>query len=246
MNKSVAVILIVAVVTFSSLTFSFVSAQATKWTCATPIPATCSSAGKSPNVVAPNPAGGNYPEGRCPKSYWGANTFINIKDQYNQCADDGTACCADPCTFKSTVDTCLAVKEQTGSTTPFCVYMPVGTNKYACIAKYKLCLLNKLEDCTKAPLCEINNATNPHTCDVKARYTVAEISAATLEKCPALHGVVIAFLILMFLSLVGAIIFVIVVVIVKQAKADEEDKKLAEAQAAAEAAGKDEGAAADF
>lgn len=144
---------------------------------------------------------------------------------------------------------CLALTLNDGSTTR-CAYMPYSGSRFNCVSKWKLCLLNSgsVSVCQRDIMCEMNNKTTPPTCVVKAKFQAEEIAAAAnLDECPALHGAVIAFLVLMFVSLVGAIVFVIVVVIYKQKKADEEERKAKEEQEAAEAAAKaQQDDAADF
>jgi hypothetical protein len=195
----------------------------------------CKGAGQAPAVTVDS-----LPVGRCTQNYFRVNDLANIKEQFNQCADDGTTCCTDPCTLQLDVQGCLGLMLPDGSSTR-CSYMPYSGSRYNCVSKWKLCLRfsNSVAECQRNVMCEMNNASTPPTCIVKPRFQTEQAAAtATLDECPALHGVVIAFLVLMFISLVGAIVFVIVVVIYKQKKADEEERKAKEEQEAAEAAAK--------
>ena len=191
------------------------------------------------NTVCDNAQAGTSNQGRCPIS-WLLSAFKTdpngVADIYTQCHDDGNTCCADPCGNMPTAERCLSLPESANSPSPLCIFMPYSETEYHCISKYKLCALNSFATCQKLPLCEFSNTSN--TCGLKLQYSAAEQQDFSLAQCPALHGAVVAFLVLMFISLVGAIIFVIIVVIVKQRKADEEEKKAAEEAAAAEAAAK--------
>ena len=189
-----------------------------------------------PGNVAPSrlcaSAGSN---GRCPLSYFRSQPLNDIKQIYMQCEDNGATCCTDICTLQASASACRGlVDPATGA--PNCIYMPASDSSYTCVAKKKLCLLNSPSDCAKLPLCEMNNVTG--TCLVRLTYSVAEIAGASINACPALHGIVIAMLVLMFLSLVTAVVIVAVVVVYKQRKADEEEKKAQEEAEAAEAAAK--------
>jgi hypothetical protein len=161
---------------------------------------------------------------------------------YLQCRDNGDTCCNDPCiNFQSSGD-CLKPTESADTAAPLCVFM-AGTvdqasaiGRFQCLSKVKLCALSGNATCSVTPLCEWDASNNQ--CNLKLSYSPQEQAAGSISNCPALHPAVVAFLVLMFISLVGAIIFVVVVVIVKQRKADEEEKKAAEEAAAAEAAAK--------
>jgi hypothetical protein len=162
----------------------------------------------------------------------------NMGNIYLGCLDDGKTCCNDPCTVFFTASTCLSLTESVGSSSPMCIFMPDTKTSYQCISKVKMCAINPVADgsCDRVPLCQADNVTG--NCQLKVTYTAAQVQDYSLATCPALAGVVVAFLVLMFISLIGAIIFVVIVVVVKQRRADEEEKKAAEEAAAAEAAAK--------
>lgn len=222
--KSFSAALLCLVVVVAAAMLACNGAVVSAWTCTTSVQ--CDAAGTPPAAAIPATR-------RCGAAYWQGNKLANIKDQFNYCLDNDAQCCTDPCTLRSDRTSCLALVE---SGSPLCIFMPFSSTSYACIAKQKLCLLLKPAECSKLALCAQDNVTN--TCGLRASFSVAEISAASVSACPALAGVVVAFLVLMFLCLVGAIIFVVVVVVMKQKKADEEEKKAAEEAAAAEAAAK--------
>jgi hypothetical protein len=178
--------------------------------------------------------------GSCEISYWKGLMPLSKTQlvQYGACSPDPDgntqSCCVDPCTKQSSMTACVTYTGVEGG----CLWAPgllTLAPGYMCITAEKLCYLIPADQCALAGMCEL--ASDNVTCTTKENYSPDDQPAARIsvaDQCSGLPGLVVAMLVLMFLSLLGGIILVGVIVVTRKKAADE-----AEAREAADMAERD-------
>lgn len=136
---------------------------------------------------------------------------------------DGSGCATDVCFSHATGSSCVDGDQCS----------PVPTGDFKCMSSQLLCWsLNETQCasrkyCAWVPVSGYCNYTVP---------TVAPATARALElqdDCPAIHPVVLAILIIMFVTLLIAVAIVVVVVVLNKKKQDELEREDEEAEAEA-------------
>jgi hypothetical protein len=142
------------------------------------------------------------------------------------------ACIANP-SGGLCVDECVVRTSCMSSS--ICTLVPGRSTALNCVSKDKLCSAfsgSNASLCQSMPMCGFDSSS-------KACYFAPPSNPTTppgesvAEKCPALHPIVIAMLVLMFLTFIAGVVIVAVVVIRNQKKADEEEQRKEQAAAAA-------------
>jgi hypothetical protein len=143
---------------------------------------------------------------------------------YLDCWHVGGACCVDECRVHKLKDSCVKSGQ--------CAVLPGNGRTNQCVNKNKLCGLLTPEQAKPYIFCKQD--VTPGMYDVPAEFIAAALDeSAVTDKCPAMHPMVIAMLVLMFITLVAGVVVVAVVVIRNQKKADEEEARAEVAAAAA-------------
>ena len=143
---------------------------------------------------------------------------------YNTFLCCSSACTVDQCSQFSDASSCLAVKG--------CAPVPEQGGLVACIAQSKLCQLTPDNQCAGYRFC--SNSSGSCAFDVSSSAPSTDDGPSVADSCPAMHPMVVAMLVLMFLTFVGAVVLVAFVVVRNQRQADEDEKR-AETAAAVEA-----------
>lgn len=173
------------------------------------------------------------------------STNLLVKTQFLTCIADSGACCQDDCYVPAsgssspvkTPQECLNTNMDTTATPPVtrCAALPsTSLGSVLCVNKEKLCMLLNENQCqARGSYCSWANGA--------CKFQVSQFGGATAgpaksaeDECPAMHPLVIAMLVLMFISLVVAVVVVAVTVIQRQKEADLEEQQ-EEARAAAQA-----------
>jgi hypothetical protein len=135
---------------------------------------------------------------------------------------DGPGCAEDGCSSQKSGATCVAVSQCS----------PVPLAAFRCASSQLLCWSYNETQCAQRRYCSWTTTAIPY-----CNYTVPLIAPAVAhaaelnDSCPAIHPVVLAILIIMFVTLLIAVGIVLVVVVLNKKKQDELEREEEEAEA---------------
>lgn len=153
-----------------------------------------------------------------------------LQTRYMRCVAISGQCCHDPCMEMDEAEECSTLGDE-------CLPLPSSYFKAAvCVNRNKLCALYDEGTCRNYNFCTWVGGMCQYKVPTSGSGEITGAPGGTVaDQCDAMHPLVLAMLILMFLSLAGAVGFVAYVVQKRQKQADEEEAR-AEAQEVAAAA----------